>query len=474
MKKLTAVVLTLAGLCAAQDGSVWNTKKSAWATLGDSDRKQVEQFASDYKSYIGAARNVLTSTAEIIQRAGAAGFTEFKDASQVKPGARLYVNNRDRALMLLIVGQEPITAGVHVVGAHHDSLHLALKARPVVSRGGVALFKTTLYGGLKRYQWANIPLALIGRISTSDGRNIDVSIGLKPGEPVFVIPDNAPHSDRPLRNRPETEVFSAEEMMPVAGSVPAERDGVVAQVLRALTATYNIKEEDLVGAELQLVPASQPADVGLDRGLIGGYGQDDRLSSYAAARALLDQKQTPKYTAVAYVTNYEETGSGNTTGAQTAHFYTVLLRLLAAQNPKESGELSLRTALRNTILISADTNDGINPIFGETTSEQSNAAKVGWGPSLKEYGGQFNPPSEVTARIRALLDRNAIPWQTQTPKGDVGGGGTIGGFFSVRDIDVIDIGVPLLSMHSPYEMASKADLWHYYRFMSAFFAWDGK
>jgi aspartyl aminopeptidase len=387
----------------------------------------------------------------------------------------LLINNRDRAVALVVVGQEPITSGLRIVGTHQDSPHINLKARPVINRNGVAVFKTIYYGGIKRYQWANVPMGLQGRIATSDGRIIDVNIGFKPGEPVFVIADNAPHSDKPLRTRTETEVLSGEELDPVAATEPGDGNNIAGNALRILKSMYNFKEEDLVGAELALVPLSQPADVGLDKALVGAYGQDDRLSSFCAARAAMDLKGTPRFTAVAYLTNFEETGSGNSTGAQTENFFTTVQQLIAAQSPHEMHlDLAFRSALRHSIMVSADTNDGINPIFGETTSEASNAARVGFGPALKEYGGQFDAPAELNAKIRALLDANHIPWQTQTPRVDVGGGGTIGEYFSIRDIDVIDLGVPLLSMHSPYEMSSKVDDWYFYRFMSAFMQWEGK
>ncbi len=454
--------------------SVWEHRPSAWEALAPQDRPSVEKFANDYKGYIGAARNALSSNSEVIRMAKAAGFSEFSADAPLRPGARFYVNNRDRAVMLFVLGEQPLTAGLHVIGTHHDSPHIDLKARPLVSREGIALFKTIYYGGIKKYQWANLPLALVGRISTSDGRNIDVSIGLKPGEPVFVIPDNAPHSDKPLRTRTYTDVLMGEELNPVAGSIPGGRGGVVGQVLEALTSQYKVKEEDLVSAELQLVPASPPADVGLDRGLVGAYGQDDRGNSYLAARAITDLKGTPRYTAVAYLTNFEEVGSGNTTGAGTDYFFTILEQIVAAQNPKGNSGLALREGLHRATVISADMNDGMNPIFGDQTSEKSNAARVGWGPTLKEYGGEFNPPAEWTAKIRGVLDANHLPWQTQTPKVDVGGGGTIGGFFSQHDMNVIDMGIPLLSMHSTFEMSSKVDLWDFYRFMLAFYQWDGK
>jgi aspartyl aminopeptidase len=309
----------------------------------------------------------------------------------------------------------------------------------------------------------------MGRIDTTDGRTIDVSIGIHPGDPVFVIPDNAPHSDKDLRTRTYMEVLKPEELDPVAGTIPGEKDSVAVEVIKQLTDTYKITEEDLVSSELALVPAAAPADVGIDRGLVGAYGQDDRLSSFCAARAILDLKGTPKRTAMAYLTNFEEAGSVNNTGAASQFLNSTYAQLIGAQRGSAYNDLDLRRALRNAEVISADANDGINPIF-PYNSEATNAARVGYGVAIKLYGGGFNAPSEFIAKIRGLMDRNNIPWQTQTPKVGVGGGGTIGGFMSREDMEVIDMGVPLLSMHSPFEMSSKVDDWEFYRTMSAFYA----
>jgi aspartyl aminopeptidase len=370
--------------------------------------------------------------------------------------------------MLVVVGSEPMASGLRVVATHHDSSHLDLKARPIYVAGAVAMFNTVEYGGIKHYQYANEPMALVGRIDTTEGKTIDVSIGLDDSDPVFVIPDNAPHSDTPLRTRTYQNVLESEELDPVAASIPTD-GSLVATVMKEMTARYGIKEEDFVSGELHLVPARMPADVGIDRGLTGGYGQDDRLSSYCAARAALDVKGTPKRTVVAYLTNHEEAGSVNNTGARSEFFNNSVGRLIAAQKGKEYSDLDLRLALRASEVISADTNDGINPLFG-STSEATNAAKMGFGPAIKRYGRGFDGNSEFIARIRGILDRSSIPWQTQTPKVGVGGGGTIGQFFSDWDMEVIDMGVPLLSMHSTFEISSKVDTWNFYRFMSAFFA----
>ena len=469
-----AAGVALASLLSGQEpakaaGSAWDSRKSAWEQLKPGQKDEVFRFADGYKSYLNVSRSALTSTREVLRLAKAAGFADFTAAEQVKPGARLIVNGHDRAVILVVVGSDPIVAGSRVIGTHHDSPHIDLKARPIYSSNGYTLFKTIYYGGIKKYQWANRALALIGRVDTVDGKRVDVSIGLKDGDPVFVIPDNAPHSDKPLHDRKYEEVFAGEELDPVAGSISAPDASVTAQVLAALTTTYGIHEEDFVSAELQLVPSANPVDVGLDRGLVGAYGLDDRLSSYCAARAVMDVKDTPRRTAMAYLSNFEEVGSVNNTGAASQFLNSTIARLVGAQRGKAYTDLDLRQALRASEVISADTNDGINPVFPQT-SEPSGAARLGYGAVIKKYGAGFDANSEFIAKIRGLLDRNGIAWQTQTPKVDGYSGGTIGGYLSAEEMEVIDMGVPLLSMHAPLEMSSKVDVWSFYRFMSVFLA----
>jgi aspartyl aminopeptidase len=478
MRKSVWMILALAAAAAAlnaQDakkpaGSVWENRPSAWEQLGAGQKDEVFKFAEGYKSYLKVSRSAQTSNMEVERLAKSAGFSEFTDPGQVKPGARLLINTHDRALILVVVGSDPIVSGSRLVGTHQDSPHIDLKARPIYTSNGFTLFKTIYYGGIKKYQWANRPLALIGRVDTVDGKRVDVAIGLKDGDPVFAIPDNAPHSDNSdIRNRKSEEVFSGEELDPVAGSIPGKGDSVTAEVLATLTSTYGIREEDFVSAELQLVPAANPADVGLDRGLVGSFGQDDRLSSYCAARAVLDLKGTPKHTAMAYLSNFEEVGSVNNTGARSQFLNSTYARLVGAERGKNYTDLDLRQALRNAEVVSADCNDGINPIFPQT-SEPSGAARLGYGAVIKKYGAGFDANSEYIAKIRGLLEKNNIAWQTQTPKVDGYSGGTIGGFLSMEEMEVIDMGVPLLSMHAPFEMSSKVDVWSFYRFMGVFLA----
>src|SRR4051812_36010189 len=384
-------------------GGDWSTRKSGWLLLNDAQRSDVESFSKDYKQYMSVAKTAMTSTHEVLRLAKSAGFTEFSNPSQVKPGARLLFINRERAVILAIIGLEPITAGSRLVGAHQDSPHIDLKSRPVYAAGdgAFAMLRTIYYGGIKKYQWANLPLALVGRINTVDGRTIDISIGFKPGDPLFVIPDNAPHSDTELRNRNYMDVLKGEELDPVVGNRPAanaEKNPVAMEAERALTSAYKIREEDLVSSELALVPAAQPADVGLDHSMIGAYGQDDKLSSYCAARAVIDTPGTPRLTALAYLVNFEEVGSVNNTGAGSAFLNSIYGEIAGAQAGKSYNDLELRRALRNSEVISADTNDGINPIFPQT-SEATNSAKLSYGVAVKKYGRGFDAPSEFTAKM---------------------------------------------------------------------------
>jgi aspartyl aminopeptidase len=474
---LAAVFLASPSLLHSQEAAADDTgkvaPKSAWLTLTPDQRSTVMSFAEPYKAYLRQAKSASLSEAALAALAQQSGFTPFTSPSQVRPGARLIVNNRDRAVAFVVIGSEPIEHGSRMVATHEDSPHINLKSRPVIQApGSIALFKTTLYGGIKKYQWSNLPLALVGRIDTIDGRHLKVSIGFAPGDPVFVIADNAPHSDTELRNRTYTTVLAGEEMDPVVGSIPGDHSTVAAQVMATLRQRFNIRDEDLVAAELELVPATQPADVGIDLGLTGSWGQDDKLSSYVAARAIFDLKGTPARTAITYVTNFEETGSVNNTGAGSQFIDTLYTQLVDAQSTASqhtpATPVAIRAAMRNAEVLSADCNDGINPLFPHS-SEESNAAIVGYGVTIKRYGGGFDPNSEFTARILHILDAGHIPWQTQTPRVEVGGGGTIGGFLSARNMEVLDVGIPLLSMHATYEMSSKVDLWEFYRFFSAFY-----
>jgi aspartyl aminopeptidase len=463
---LTAICIILNSTVFSQ--STWKTKLSGWQLINEAQRKEVFDFNEEYKDYLRAARTELSSTREVIRLAKGAGFVEYSHSDQVKAGAKFIFNNRDRAVALVVVGKEPVKNGTRLIGTHHDSPRIDLKARPMYESQGFVLFKTIYHGGIKKYHWVNIPLALDGRIDLKDGRTIIVEMGKASDDPAFVIADVAPHSDKPYRDRKYTDVIEGEELNPIAGSIPDENGSVFEGTLKAIFKKYGIAEEDFVSADLSLVPAYPPRDVGFDRGLTAAFGQDDRLCSYLAARALFDLKQTPPFTGIAYLTDNEETGSNNNTGAASVYLENVYAALVSAQRGKDYSDTDTRKALSNAQVISADVNDGVNPIFLKGT-ELTNTARLGYGVAIKRYGRGFDAHSEFTARIRKLLDDNHIPYQTATYMVDVGSGNTIGGFLSRQDMEVIDLGVPILSMHSPYELSSKVDVWNFYRLMSAFY-----
>ncbi len=446
------VVLAGAGLAGAQES---NFRTDAWARITAEDEAGVEALATEFKAFMREARYDLLTVAESIRQARAQGFRPIEEYDRLKPGDRVIFNNRDRAAIFAVVGKRPMTDGATLVAAHLDAVRIELKANPLYEKEGFALFQTSYHGGLKNYQWVGIPLALVGRVSKKDGSNVDIRFGLE-GEPYLVIPDLAPHVDLDLRDRTQRDVFKGEELDPIVASRAAADGSVVGTVTAFLKKEYGIGPEDFVSADLALVPALPPADIGFDRSLIAAYGLDDILSSYIGLRALFDIK-APARTAMVYMSGNEEVGSRNVTGARSTFLEDVVLDLLE----KESGQTATlrqhRKAVSEIHVLSADTTTGVHPTFPQV-QEKLNAARIGGGVVVKVYGRGNNPTSEVMAKVRALLDGNKIPWQTHTYKVDVGGGGTLGTFLSDDGMDVVDVGVGILSMHAPWNFVSKADL----------------
>ena len=468
MNTLFSIFLVFILCISIQAQSVWNAKRSSWLSIDSKDRSSIDQYIKGYSSYLDKARTEITSTKELIEMLKKEGFSEYTNPSQIESGAKLIFNNRNRALIAVRIGSEPINKGSRLIGAHHDSPRIDIKARPLYEQEGFALFQTIYYGGIKKYQWVNIPLMLSGRIDTKDGKTISIEIGRNPQDPVLIIPDAAPHVDSPLRKREYTGVLEGEEMDLIVGTIPDQKNSIINTVMDALSSTHNFTEEDLVSAELNITPAGMPRDVGLDRSLIGSYGQDDRACSYVAITSLMDLKKTPLFTAMAYIVDNEETGNVNNTGASSSFLTKVYGIIAEAQNASTFNENITRKALSMAKVVSADANDGINPLF-PGLSERTNASRLGFGPSIKRYGRSFDANSEFTAWIRNILDSKSIPWQTASYKVETGGGGTIGGQMSKEDMEVIDIGIPLLSMHSPFEIASKIDIWNLNRFFTEFY-----
>lgn len=443
-----------------------DTLKPAWVGLSAAERRNVIDFAEDYKAFMSAAKTELSFVEEAIRVARAAGFRELEENSNLRPGARFYDVNRDRTITLIVVGTKPFTDGFRVVGAHIDSPRLELKGRPLYEAEGFALFQTYRHGGIKNYQWVNLPLALVGHVDKKDGTRVKISVGLDEDDPVFVIPDLSPHVDHDYRERTNRDVIMGEELDPVVASLPDDDDSVSGAVLTYLNSEYGIEEQDLVSAELVLVPALAPRDVGFDRSMMAIYGQDDKLSSYTALRAIAEQR-SPEYTSLAFLVDNEEVGNVNNTGAASTYLVDLMSALLYRQRGDSYNDYDLRRALRNTKVVSSDVNPGVHPTYPGVW-EAGNAPRLGYGVNLKLYGGGFNANSEFIAWNRAYLDGAGVAWQTATYKGRASGG-TIGSSLSKDNMEVIDYGIPLLSIHSTYAISSKSDVHMLYRAMDAFY-----
>ncbi|PCJ23252.1 MAG: peptidase M18 [SAR86 cluster bacterium] len=470
LSALIALFLTSTVLAQAEEDCE-NTLQceSSWVGMSDSERSVVFEFAEDYKAFIHRARTELTFVQEAITFAEANGFEELTVSTPMEAGAKIYEVNRDRTISLIVLGEEPLASGFHVIGAHIDSPRLELKGRPLFENSEFALFQTNYHGGIKFHQWTNLPLALLGHIDKKDGSRVSISIGLDPEDPVFMIPELSPHVDRGRNSQTLADFIGPEDLDPIVGHIPGEDDGdVVEQILKYLDEEYGVSRADLVSSELSLVPAGAPRDMGFDRGLIAAYGQDDRLASYAAMRAIAEV-DSPQITTMAYLVDNEEVGNRNNTGAGSEYFADLLSRLLYAELGGDYREPLFRAVLRKTKFISIDVNPGINPM-NPGAWETGNAPKLGYGVNLKLYGQGNTANSEFIAWTRQLLDSNDVPWQTSTYKVGSAGGGTIGGEFSSQNIEVIDFGVPVLSIHTPYAVSSKVDIYSLYQAARAFYS----
>jgi aspartyl aminopeptidase len=445
---------------------------SAWPKLSNPEKDEVMKFAEDFKQFIGIAKSEMLFVREAVKFAESKGFKRWAAgaaASELKPGSRWYSVNRDRTLALVVVGSDPIENGMRIITSHIDSVRIEFKTRPFRESNRVVLVDTQVHGGIKNYQWANVPLAVIGRVDKSDGTTVQIEIGIKPEDPILLITDLAPHEDRDFRERRYQEVIKTEELDPILATLPedeaAGQKTPTDRLLALLKQQYNIAPVDFLSADLQIVPAAMPRDVGLDRALVGAYGQDDRASGFISLRSIVEL-QTPKFTSVAYFVNNEEVGSWNT-GVDSQWFSTLISELIYSQRGKEYNDLLLRRAYARTQVLMADCTTAINPLFPQPQN-QNLAARLGYGLVVKEYGAGREANSEFFAKIRSLFEGEKVRWQTHSY--DAGyGGSTIADWFATQNMDVMDVGVGILSMHSPFEVSSKVDLWELYRGFAAFY-----
>ncbi len=442
-----------------------------WPELNAQERSDVMAFGEDFKDFIGRAKSEMWFVREGVEFAESEDFRAWSGnvtAAALIPGSRWYAVNRDRTLVLFVIGSEPLDQGLRIVNTHIDSPRIEFKTRPLRERSGIVTVDTQVHGGIKNYQWANVPLAMIGRVDKPDGTTLWIEVGTQADDPILLITDLAPHVDADYRDRTQREVLRSEELEPIIASLPPDPDSghedATARLLALLADDYGIDARDFLSADIQIVPATVPRDVGLDRALVAAYGQDDRATAYVSLRSIAEIG-TPRYTVVAYAVNNEETASWNT-GVNSAWFTTLVSEIIASQSG-EFNDLLLRHAYANTEVMVSDTTTALNPLFPGPQNEEL-TSRLGYGLVVKEYGAGREANSEFFAKIRGVLDGSGVRWQTHSY--DAGyGGGTIAAWFAGQNMDVIDVGIGIVSMHSPLEVSSKVDLWELHKGFQSFF-----
>ena len=446
--------------------------KHASRVIGENETEVADGFCEGYKAFLDKAKTEREATSEIVALAKANGYAEFIPGEKYSAGEKIYYVNRNKSVILCVMGKRSIIDGVKIVAAHIDAPRLDLKPNPLYEDSDMALMKTHYYGGVKKYQWTAIPLALHGTVALKDGSSVNVCVGEDDDDPKFVITDLLPHLGGEQNKRTLKDGIKGEELNVLVGSRPFMNDecseAVKLNVLSIIYEKYGITEEDFLSAEFEVVPAFKACDIGFDRSMIGSYGHDDRVCAYPAVMAALDTEE-PDYTIMSVLTDKEETGSDGNTGLNSSYM-AYFINYLAAMEGYDGYEV-----MRKSECLSADVTCAFDPTFSDV-SERRNTAYINKGVAIMKYtgsggkGGTSDASAEFMGKIRAMLDNAGIVWQTgELGKVDAGGGGTVAKYVAKLDIDVVDIGVPVLSMHAPYETVSKLDVYMAYKAFSEFF-----
>ncbi len=446
-------------------------KKNGLLKVSENTLKAMNDYCEGYKGFLDSAKTEREAVKTAVAMAENKGFTAFDRNKTYKAGDKVYFNNRGKTVAFAVIGKEDMEKGVNITAAHIDSPRLDLKPNPLYEEIELALFKTHYYGGIRKYQWPTVPLALHGVFAKKDGSVVEVNIGEDEGDPKFVVNDLLPHLAAEQSKRTLSDGIRGEELNVLVGSHPFKDDEgselVKLNILKILNEKYGIVEEDFLSAELEMVPAYKASDVGFDRSLIGAYGQDDRVCSYPALTAILDI-DAPEKTAVAILADKEEIGSDGNTGLNS----DFLLHVIGDICHTQGGDVTV--ALRNSKCLSADVNAATDPTF-QDVMERRNASFVNYGVVITKYtgsrgkSGTSDASAEYVAEVRAMLDNADIIWQTgELGKVDAGGGGTVAMYIANLGVDVVDLGVPVLSMHAPFETTAKLDVYMCYRAMYEF------
>lgn len=446
--------------------------KHAMEIIDGETVKQADEFCEGYKSYLDEAKIERESVEFFVREAEKRGYTEFDNRKKYSAGDKVYYNNRGKSLILCVIGKKSVGEGVKISAAHIDSPRLDLKPNPLYEDTNLALFKTHYYGGIKKYQWTAIPLALHGVVVKANGERVKVRIGEDEGDPQFVVTDLLPHLAQEQMKQTMAEGIKGENLNILIGSRPFSKDEggekVKLNIMKILNEKYGIVESDFLSAELEAVPAYKARDIGFDRSLIGAYGHDDKVCAYPAAQAIFSV-ENPEYTCLTVLTDKEEIGSDGNTGLNSSYMKYFISDLAVMQ-----GEEPWRV-LSNSECLSADVNAAFDPTYPEV-SERMNSSYVNNGVVITKYtgargkSGTSDASAEYMGKIRKMLNDNDVVWQIgELGKVDAGGGGTVAMYVAALNVDVVDLGVPVLSMHAPFEVVSKLDVYMAYRAFKVFF-----
>lgn len=447
-------------------------RKNGYDRLSAQERAEMGAYCEGYKDYLNRGRTERECVETTVELAEAQGFRPFVPGEALKAGDRVYQVNRGKAIMLAVIGEQSLADGIVIGAAHIDSPRLDLKPHPLTEDASLCTLKTHYYGGIRKYQWVTIPLELVGVVIRADGTQVKVDIGRDPGDPVLTIPDLLPHLADKQSHKPLFQGIEGEQLNLLAGSQPyGEEEGedrVKLAVMAILNEKYGITEADLVSAELCAVPAYAPVDVGLDRSMIGAYGQDDRVCGYATLKALLELG-VPKRTCICMLADKEEVGSMGVSGMQSQAFDTFVSHLCDGQG------VDLKVCFANSFCLSSDVTAAYDPNFAEVF-DKNNAAMLNQGVGLCKYtgsrgkAGASDAAAELVGQVRRTLDQAGVIWQmAEMGKVDEGGGGTVALYMANRNIETLDAGTPVLAMHAPFEVTSKLDCYMTYRAMKAVF-----
>ena len=454
---------------------LFNKKENGWKDLNDEEKNKIFEFSDNYMSFLNVSKTEREFIKNARKLADENGYKDIMEFDSLKPGDKIYFINREKSMYLAIIGTEPIENGLHIIGSHVDSPRLDLKPNPLCEDTELAYFKTHYYGGIKKYQWTTIPLAIHGRIVKPNGEKIDICIGEDSADPIFTITDLLPHLAQDQMQKKLKDGIDGEDLKLLVGSIPFGNekgtDLVKLNILNILNQKYGITEADLSSSEIELVPEFKARSLGFDSGLIAAYGQDDKVCAYTSLMAMMELNNV-KNTAVCILSDKEEIGSMGNTGMESHmfdFFVSEILNKIGVNNPN-----LLDRVFCFSKMLSSDVDAGYDPIYA-SVSDRENAGFLGKGISLNKYtgargkSGASDANAEYVAWIRSLLEKNDIKYQiAELGKVDIGGGGTIAYIIANKGADVIDLGVPVLSMHAPYEVTSKYDVYSAYRTYKAF------